>query len=180
MTLAAVAGCSRGITRIVGVGNQRVKECNRIAAMVQVLVACGLRAHELPTGICVEGALTSLQHAQVNGGRYRAFGMTCYTSRDLCGRRCIPALLHATTTIDLLWQQLYWAALYPVSQLTTGTASQTRIQRWQPVVFVRVRVCVRSCVDIVTCACTHPPFLLPLTFPPPPPLSLSLSLSLSY
>ncbi len=64
MTLAAVAACSRGVTRIVGVGNQRVKECNRIAATVQALLACGIRARELPTGIEVEGAMTSLQHAQ--------------------------------------------------------------------------------------------------------------------
>ena len=27
--------------------------------------ACGVRARELPTGIEVEGAMTSLQHAQV-------------------------------------------------------------------------------------------------------------------
>ncbi len=39
-----VSFCSRGVTRIIGVGNQRVKECNRIAATVQALQVKGQNA----------------------------------------------------------------------------------------------------------------------------------------
>lgn len=55
MTLAAVAAVSFGTTRITGIANQRVKECNRIAAMVAELGKCGVTASELPDGIQIEG-----------------------------------------------------------------------------------------------------------------------------
>ena len=43
MTLAAVAAVSNGVTKITGIANQRVKECDRIAAMVRELAKCGVR-----------------------------------------------------------------------------------------------------------------------------------------
>ena len=74
MTLAAVAAVAVGVTRITGIGNQRVKECNRIAAMVAELGKVGVAASELPDGIQIEGrggeapsgstALTSAQQQQ--------------------------------------------------------------------------------------------------------------------
>lgn len=42
-------------TKIVGIANQRVKECNRILAMVTELKKLGIRAEELPDGIEVFG-----------------------------------------------------------------------------------------------------------------------------
>ncbi|POW11604.1 hypothetical protein PSTT_05186 [Puccinia striiformis] len=45
----------RTSTRIVGIANQRVKECNRIAAMVAELGKMGIRAEELDDGIEVFG-----------------------------------------------------------------------------------------------------------------------------
>ncbi|CAG8526249.1 3567_t:CDS:2 [Scutellospora calospora] len=57
--LAAVAsnkGNGECITRITGVANQRVKECNRIAAMVNELSKFGVTASELPDGIQINGA----------------------------------------------------------------------------------------------------------------------------
>ena len=42
MTLAAVAAVSNGETKITGIANQRVKECDRIA-MVRELAKCGVR-----------------------------------------------------------------------------------------------------------------------------------------
>ncbi|KAG0144655.1 hypothetical protein CROQUDRAFT_46993 [Cronartium quercuum f. sp. fusiforme G11] len=42
-------------TKILGIANQRVKECNRIAAMVAELEKLGIRAEELPDGIEVYG-----------------------------------------------------------------------------------------------------------------------------
>ncbi|KAH9814228.1 EPSP synthase-domain-containing protein [Melampsora americana] len=46
-------GCQS--TKVVGIANQRVKECDRIAAMVAELAKLGIRAEELPDGIEVYG-----------------------------------------------------------------------------------------------------------------------------
>lgn len=78
MTLAVVAAAAAGTTRITGIANQvrreadaggapsdalisapfpqRVKECNRIAAMVAELAKCGVVARELPDGLEIEGS----------------------------------------------------------------------------------------------------------------------------
>lgn len=50
MTLVAVAAVAEGVTRITGIANQRVKECDRIAAMVRELAKCGVKAWELEDG----------------------------------------------------------------------------------------------------------------------------------
>jgi len=59
MTAAVVAAVchqeGQRITRITGIANQRVKECNRIAAMVTELGKCGVTASELPDGIEIHG-----------------------------------------------------------------------------------------------------------------------------
>ena len=55
LTMAVLAACSEGSCRIVGIANQRVKECNRIAAVAEGLRACGIAAEELPDGIQVTG-----------------------------------------------------------------------------------------------------------------------------
>ena len=59
MTAAVVAAIctdeTSNITRITGIANQRVKECNRIAAMVEELGKCGVYACELPDGIEIHG-----------------------------------------------------------------------------------------------------------------------------
>lgn len=52
--LAAVAVGAEP-TRITGIANQRVKECNRIAAMVHELAKFGVSAGELPDGIEIYG-----------------------------------------------------------------------------------------------------------------------------
>lgn len=55
--LAAVAqdGKTTSTTRIVGIANQRVKECNRIKAMKDELAKFGVTCRELPDGIEVDG-----------------------------------------------------------------------------------------------------------------------------
>merc|ERR1719285_615392 len=55
MTACVVAAVSKGTTRITNIDNQRVKECDRIAAMVTELGKIGIKAWELPDGIAVEG-----------------------------------------------------------------------------------------------------------------------------
>ena len=54
--LAAVAqGSDSSTTRIVGIANQRVKECNRILAMKDELSKFGVECRELPEGIEIDG-----------------------------------------------------------------------------------------------------------------------------
>jgi 3-phosphoshikimate 1-carboxyvinyltransferase len=57
MTLAALAALARGETRIVNVANLRIKESNRLAALVAELRRIGLVAEELPDGIRIQGGV---------------------------------------------------------------------------------------------------------------------------
>lgn len=56
MTAAVLAAVATGTTRILGVANQRVKECNRIQVMQTELSKCGVICRELADGIEIEGA----------------------------------------------------------------------------------------------------------------------------
>ena len=55
--LAAVAcdGTGKSTTRITGIANQRVKECNRIQAMEDQLAKFGVTCRQLPDGIEIDG-----------------------------------------------------------------------------------------------------------------------------
>ncbi|ETW01505.1 3-phosphoshikimate 1-carboxyvinyltransferase, variant [Aphanomyces invadans] len=55
MTLAVLAAVATGVTKITGIANQRVKECNRIAVMVEELAKCGVQSGELPDGLWIQG-----------------------------------------------------------------------------------------------------------------------------
>ena len=55
MTVCALAAVAEGVTRITNIANQRVKECNRIAAMVTELTKCGVVASELEDGLEIVG-----------------------------------------------------------------------------------------------------------------------------
>jgi pentafunctional AROM polypeptide len=51
-----------GKSRITGIANQRVKECNRIAAMVTELSRLGFTARELPDGLEIDGCGGTLEN----------------------------------------------------------------------------------------------------------------------
>ncbi|KAL1664916.1 EPSP synthase-domain-containing protein [Schizophyllum commune] len=55
LTATVLAAVSKGTTRIIGIANQRVKECNRIKAMVDELAKFGVECSELPTGLVIHG-----------------------------------------------------------------------------------------------------------------------------
>ncbi|KAI8993294.1 EPSP synthase-domain-containing protein [Pilobolus umbonatus] len=68
--LAAVTstqGKTENITRITGIANQRLKECDRIAAMVHELTKFGVQASELPDGIQIHGKPISSLKAPKEG-----------------------------------------------------------------------------------------------------------------
>jgi 3-phosphoshikimate 1-carboxyvinyltransferase len=66
--LAVAAAHAEGTTTITGAGELRVKESDRIAALVENLRRLGARADELPDGLVVEGK------AALRGGDVRSFG----------------------------------------------------------------------------------------------------------
>ncbi|KAJ1971868.1 3-dehydroquinate dehydratase (3-dehydroquinase) [Dimargaris xerosporica] len=55
------------VTRITGIANQRVKECNRIAVMVEELGRFGVQASELPDGIQIHGRTYSQLQGPASG-----------------------------------------------------------------------------------------------------------------
>ncbi|KAH6713645.1 Shikimate dehydrogenase [Leptodontidium sp. MPI-SDFR-AT-0119] len=55
LTASVLAAVAKGTTRIRGIANQRVKECNRIAAMKEQLAKFGVVCRELDDGIEVDG-----------------------------------------------------------------------------------------------------------------------------
>lgn len=63
LTATALAAVAHGKTRITGIANQRVKECNRIQAMMDQLAKFGVETNELEDGLEVVGKpLASLKH----------------------------------------------------------------------------------------------------------------------
>ena len=76
--LAALAARAEGETRITGAGELRVKESDRIAALVHALRAIGGEAEELPDGLVVRGSDRPLRGRVVTHGDHRiamAFGV---------------------------------------------------------------------------------------------------------
>ncbi|KAJ2969666.1 hypothetical protein NUW58_g9931 [Xylaria curta] len=55
LTASVLAAVASGKTTITGIANQRVKECNRIAAMREQLAKFGVQCEELEDGIIVSG-----------------------------------------------------------------------------------------------------------------------------
>ena len=94
--LAAVAqgNDGQGITRIVGIANQRVKECNRIKAMKDELFKFGVTARELEDGIEINGAY--LMNLRKPTG-----GVHCYDDHRIAMSFSVLALAcHESVTIQ--------------------------------------------------------------------------------
>ncbi|CAI5743214.1 unnamed protein product [Hyaloperonospora brassicae] len=62
MTAVALAAVADGTTKITGIANQRVKECNRIEVMVTELRKIGVECGELPDGIWIKGTAGKTDH----------------------------------------------------------------------------------------------------------------------
>jgi 3-phosphoshikimate 1-carboxyvinyltransferase len=76
--LACVAACATGETRVTGAAELRVKESDRITAVVTALRAVGADAEELPDGFLVRGGDQPYAGAVVTHGDHRiamAFGV---------------------------------------------------------------------------------------------------------
>ncbi|OUM66753.1 hypothetical protein PIROE2DRAFT_50789 [Piromyces sp. E2] len=67
LTATVLAAVANGETEITGISNQRVKECNRIEAMITELAKFGVNASELEDGIKITGVPISSLKAPVDG-----------------------------------------------------------------------------------------------------------------
>jgi 3-phosphoshikimate 1-carboxyvinyltransferase len=54
--LAVAAACAEGTTRLLGVGELRVKESDRLAAIARGLAACGVKVEESADSLVIHGA----------------------------------------------------------------------------------------------------------------------------
>ncbi|ANB14886.1 pentafunctional protein ARO1p [Sugiyamaella lignohabitans] len=69
-SVVAAIACNNGngtTTQITGIANQRVKECNRIDAMIHELAKFGVTCRELPDGLEIDGKPIEKQHAPEEG-----------------------------------------------------------------------------------------------------------------
>ena len=83
--LAVVAARAAGETRVTGASELRVKESDRIRAIVQNLRAVGVEAEELPDGLVVSGTEKPLRGRVVTEGDHRiamAFGVLAALPRS--------------------------------------------------------------------------------------------------
>jgi pentafunctional AROM polypeptide len=62
MGAAALMAVAPGTSKIYGIANQRVKECNRIAVMREELGKCGVVCTELPDGLVINGVDAKTLH----------------------------------------------------------------------------------------------------------------------
>ncbi|EPQ67540.1 Pentafunctional arom protein [Blumeria graminis f. sp. tritici 96224] len=67
LTASSLAAVAKGTTRIRGIANQRVKECNRIVAIKDQLAKFGVTCRELKDGIEIDGQLASDLDIPQNG-----------------------------------------------------------------------------------------------------------------
>ncbi|KAJ9467273.1 Pentafunctional AROM polypeptide [Diplonema papillatum] len=66
MTAAVVMALADGTSRITGIANQRVKECNRISAMITEFAKLGIVARELADGLEIDGTTVDKLNASAS------------------------------------------------------------------------------------------------------------------
>lgn len=112
--VAAVANNGSGSTKIVGIANQRVKECNRIEAMVTELAKFGVKAQELPDGIEIFG----IDYKQLKSPTVKSRGVHSYDDHRvamsfslLAGLCPEPVLIQERTCTGKTWPG-WWDILH--------------------------------------------------------------------
>lgn len=94
LTASVLAAVATGTTRITGIANQRVKECNRILAMKDELAKFGVSCRELDDGIEVDGKpYSSLSEPKD--------GIQCYDDHRVAMSFSVLAVLAPQSTLLL-------------------------------------------------------------------------------
>lgn len=112
LTASVVAAVAKGTTTITGIANQRVKECNRIKAMVDELAKFGVNAHEIEDGIVIEGVgelkTPRLENRGVHTYDDHRVAMSFSLLAGLCKQ---PVLLLERSTTGKTWPG-WWDVLH--------------------------------------------------------------------
>ncbi|KAI5949930.1 ARO1 [Candida jiufengensis] len=108
LTASVVAAVSKGTTTITGIANQRVKECNRIKAMVDELEKFGVKSHEIPDGIVIEGTTNLKTPSFVNTYDDHRVAMSFSLLAGLCKE---PVLILERSTTGKTWPG-WWDVLH--------------------------------------------------------------------
>lgn len=92
LTASVLAAVANGETQITGIANQRVKECNRIAAMKEQLAKFGITCTELDDGIQISGkSLSDIQTPNV--------GIHCYDDHRVAMSLSVLSVVAPGSTI---------------------------------------------------------------------------------
>ena len=94
LTASVLAAVASGTTRIFGIANQRVKECNRISAMKDELAKFGVTCREHPDGIEIDGVARSKLVSPANG-------VKCYDDHRVAMSFSVLALAVSQPTLIL-------------------------------------------------------------------------------
>lgn len=113
LTATVLAAVAKGKTEIIGIGNQRVKECNRIAVMVEQLALYGVEAGELEDGIWINGVSKESLKVPVNGTK-------CYDDHRVAMSFSLLALLVGAVIKEKSCTQKTWPGWWDAMNLHLG------------------------------------------------------------
>lgn len=112
--VAAIANDPYQSTSITGIANQRVKECNRIEAMITELAKFGVKADELPDGIRING----IDYHNLSTPSIKARGIKAYDDHRvamsfslLAGMCANPVLIQERSCTGKTWPG-WWDILH--------------------------------------------------------------------
>lgn len=99
LSLCIAAACADGVTVITGISNQRVKECDRISAMLLNLRACGIECSELHDGLSIVGmSIAGIQSFVSSEG---GVDIQCYEDHRIAmSFGVLACVVHGITLLD--------------------------------------------------------------------------------
>jgi 3-phosphoshikimate 1-carboxyvinyltransferase len=119
--LACLAARARGESRITGARELRVKESDRVAAVVGNLRAVGVEAHELPDGMVVVGSDAPLSGRVVTSGDHRLAMAFAVLGAGTGGRISIDDPACVDVSYPAFWRDLDRVSGAAVATPRSGT-----------------------------------------------------------
>lgn len=118
LTAAVVAAVAKGTTKIDGIANQRVKECNRIEAMRLQLAKFGVDCEEHDDGIIITGTMPHVASGPVHTYDDHRVAMSLSLLASVSG----PVHLEERRCVEKTWPG-WWDTLREINQEIEGIES---------------------------------------------------------
>lgn len=118
LTAAVVAAAADGVTKIDGIANQRVKECNRIEAMRLQLAKFGVECEEHADGIIITGTNPKAFSGSVHTYDDHRVAMSLSLLASVSG----PVHLEERRCVEKTWPG-WWDTLHSLNQTIEGIES---------------------------------------------------------